>query len=364
MNSQKYQILIVDDEAIIRNGLGSIINWNELGFSDPYLAGNGAEALEILRTTPIDTLMTDIRMPEINGLELICFAKEINPNIKVVIISGYDKFEYAFEGIKLQVEDYILKPINPEQVEKTFFQIKEKLDMGKKRDYAYFPQLFEDFNRYKEQIIAEIEGNDEDLSYRAFLSFQSSLKTIPLPSAVTYSNEILKAIGTHFNLSIEKINDLLEQLNSDSIKNSEDLEKALAVGFSLCLENICTQTDKMAKVICIRAKRIVDEQFRNPNLSIRNISKNLSVSFGYLSAVYSKIFGMSLKTYLIEVRMRHARSLLLSRNYRIKDVAKAVGYNNPRYFSDAFTNFYGKSPSEFLQQINENSAQSILDIEQ
>jgi YesN/AraC family two-component response regulator len=60
--------------------------------------------------------------------------------------------------------------------------------------------------------------------------------------------------------------------------------------------------------------------------------------------------------------MMHARTLLLSRNYKIKDVAKEVGYYNPRYFSDAFTKFYGKSPSEFLQQVNENSSQSIADL--
>ncbi|KRE49022.1 response regulator transcription factor [Paenibacillus sp. Soil522] len=103
-------VLIVDDEPIIRNGLKSFIDWEEHGLALVGDCANGLEALELLRSRPVDILITDIKMPVMDGLELTRNALEVNPQMKVVLISSYDEFDYVREGMKQGAVDYLLKP--------------------------------------------------------------------------------------------------------------------------------------------------------------------------------------------------------------------------------------------------------------
>lgn len=103
-------VLIVDDEPIIRNGLKNFINWDEQGLTLVGDCANGLEAFERLRSQPIDILITDIKMPVMDGLELTRKALEVNPLTKVILISSYNEFEYVREGMKQGAVDYLLKP--------------------------------------------------------------------------------------------------------------------------------------------------------------------------------------------------------------------------------------------------------------
>lgn len=128
-----YKLMIVDDEAIIRRGLSQIIKWEQLGFILTAQSGSALEALELMQNTEIDVLLTDISMPEMNGLELIRAAKTKNPLLKTVVISGYSEFDYAIEAIKLKAEDYILKPLDPNKINQVFSRIKQTLDQEREQ---------------------------------------------------------------------------------------------------------------------------------------------------------------------------------------------------------------------------------------
>ncbi|WP_372661665.1 response regulator [Cohnella sp.] len=104
------QVLIVDDEPIIRKGLKSFIEWEKEGLSLQGDCANGFEALEIIKSQHIDILITDIKMPVMDGLQLTREALEVNPNMKIVLISSYNEFEYVREGMKSGAIDYLLKP--------------------------------------------------------------------------------------------------------------------------------------------------------------------------------------------------------------------------------------------------------------
>ena len=95
-----YKVLIVDDEIMIRRGLSKIIHWEEIGFEMAGAVGKAMEALELIKKTPVDVLLTDISMPEMTGLELIHQARKILPGLKAVVISGYSEFDYAREAIE------------------------------------------------------------------------------------------------------------------------------------------------------------------------------------------------------------------------------------------------------------------------
>ncbi|WP_339324018.1 response regulator [Paenibacillus sp. FSL W8-0194] len=104
------RVLIVDDEPIIRKGLKGFIDWELHGLQLEGDCANGVEALELIQTKPIDILITDIKMPLMDGLQLTQKALQVNPDMKVVLISSYNEFDYVREGMKYGAVDYLLKP--------------------------------------------------------------------------------------------------------------------------------------------------------------------------------------------------------------------------------------------------------------
>lgn len=126
-----YKIFIVDDEPFIIEGLYDIVDWAALGMEIVGHAENGQEALESLRFVPADILITDISMPLMNGLDLIRAVREIQPEIKAVILSGFDEFGYLKEGMALGIENYLLKPINLQEFRATLVTAAEKLGVSR-----------------------------------------------------------------------------------------------------------------------------------------------------------------------------------------------------------------------------------------
>lgn len=111
------KVMLVDDEVFITDGLMAIIDWAGLGLEVVHRATNGEEAIRKYNDNPVDIIVTDINMPIKTGLELVQEVKSINPNVKFIILSGYDEFSYAQKAITYGVENYILKPINEEELE-------------------------------------------------------------------------------------------------------------------------------------------------------------------------------------------------------------------------------------------------------
>jgi two-component system response regulator YesN len=123
-----YKVLLVDDEALIREAISENIPWEELGFELIGSCENGREAMEQIPLNPPNLLLTDIYMPYVDGLELARYTHENYPDTKIVIISGYDEFEYAKQAVRYQVMEYILKPMTPAELTEVLVRVRESLD--------------------------------------------------------------------------------------------------------------------------------------------------------------------------------------------------------------------------------------------
>ena len=109
--------MIVDDEPFIRQGIQILIDWKKYGFEICGEASSGREAIELMQGMNVDLIITDIKMPEMNGIELIEYTWEhISEKIRFILLSGYYEFEYAKKAIKYDVADYILKPVQKEEL--------------------------------------------------------------------------------------------------------------------------------------------------------------------------------------------------------------------------------------------------------
>lgn len=129
-----YSVLTVDDDKRICNGLSKHIEWEKIGFYKPLFAINGQEALQIFKKQKIDLLVTDIRMPLISGLELAERVSRQYSNTSIVILSGYNDFEYAKTAMKFGVKHYITKPTNLKQFSTLLNEIKIELDTKRNKD--------------------------------------------------------------------------------------------------------------------------------------------------------------------------------------------------------------------------------------
>ena len=125
---KKYSVLLVDDEEDVVEAIVQKIDWDRLGYSLAGYAKNGLEALEIAEEKQIDVVLTDIKMPYMDGLTLSHRLKELYPSIKIIIFSGFDEFEYAKEAIRLEAEEYMLKPVDAGELSRVFQKVHEALD--------------------------------------------------------------------------------------------------------------------------------------------------------------------------------------------------------------------------------------------
>lgn len=123
-----YKLMIVDDEQSIRNGMANGIPWNDWGFEVIALASDGIEALDLIKQNKPDVVISDIKMPKMGGVELMQKLKKEYPEIKMIILSGYNDFEYLNMAIKNSVVEYLLKPTDIDEFEECFKRIKKEID--------------------------------------------------------------------------------------------------------------------------------------------------------------------------------------------------------------------------------------------
>ena len=123
-----YNLLIVDDEPIIRRGIKSLAILSEIGINKIFEAGNAEKCLEIIDKEQIDIIMLDINMPNTDGLTLAKMLKEKNKNFAIIMVTGYDYFEYMQTAIRLGVDDYLLKPVNKTDIELVLKRMIDKIE--------------------------------------------------------------------------------------------------------------------------------------------------------------------------------------------------------------------------------------------
>ena len=126
-----YKLLLVDDEPIIRRGIKSLANLHDIGISEVFEAQSGLEAIEIAKSKSPDIIIMDINMPDMDGLSASAAIKQEFPEVFIIILTGYDYFEYAQNAIRAKVDDYILKPVSKADIEHILVKIIKLLNQRK-----------------------------------------------------------------------------------------------------------------------------------------------------------------------------------------------------------------------------------------
>lgn len=374
-----YSLIIVDDDELIRRGLEKVIQWGHLGYEVKGTFKSAIDALEYIKYNRVDVILTDIRMPQMSGLDLVGEARKCHEGIKAVIISGYGEFELAKQALVLKVEDYLLKPLGEDEINSVFLKLKKSLDKERSSEAvaSYYLAALDLSNEekknsvihYKRERDSHKRGWDRiqvlrkqmivNLETGRFREIDEQLREINSilehyegkDRYYFYSSIVMKLLK-YFALEETGADCFFSQRSYQSAGEGflepEQLKKHFAQDIDTIRRELWEKSDSMRRLTVAKAKAIIEAEYGDESLSLASVANRLNISYGYLSTIFTKTEGRSFKSYLVEIRMEKARTLLLSRNYRIYEIAEMVGYKNPRYFTDAFKKYYSYSPAEYI----------------
>lgn len=255
-----HTLLVVDDEPLLVRGIRTFVDFDALAITKLYVATDGAEALELFSAHRPDMVLADINMPKMNGLDFAAQAKELKPDVKIAMITGYDYFDYALAALKLGVDDYILKPVSKKDIQEILQKLTARVQEAKRAH---------EVSQLVVGLIPEDGGTAE---------------------ASSYKKQIQQEINAH----------------------------------------------------------IGDKHF-----SLSYLANALSLSSSYLSSLFKTLYGTTFQNYMITARLDRAKILLLSTDMKVYEIAAAVGFEDPNYFSAAFKKQFGASPNRYKEQSKE-----------
>lgn len=403
------KLLIVDDEPIVRRGLRQTLPWEQLGITVVGEAKNGIEGLEMAIALKPDIVITDLKMPKLDGIGMIEKIKAAKLNPKFVILSGYGEFSYAKKAIDNEVASYLLKPVSTEEMLKTIEAVVRKIEDKRSlsQGQAILESSREDMKRRlirklvrldyssKEDLEGEIvflvgasfhEGRflvsvlDEKKEEPVELSFfESALEKVLSSAKIPYvdgiyhqrscffvaekrAEEIEKAVRRAFeeyerktpvtiSVGVSRPVTSFEGI-PEAYENAKTSAESLLMRFVNSIEFYGRETEKVYSPVLLKALAYIREHY-GEELSVSSVSDALNVSSSHLMHLFKKELATTFNTMLVSTRIEEAKKLLKSGEYRVSEVADKVGYNDTRYFTSVFKKVTGRTPVSYIKGADE-----------
>ncbi|MEC6748206.1 response regulator [Marinilactibacillus sp. XAAS-LB27] len=241
-----YTVVLVDDEPIVREGMAYIIDWKKEGFQIIDSVDNGVAGLDVIEEKEPDLVITDIRMPGLNGLEMVEAAKKRQLHSKFIVLSGYSDFEYAQKSVSLGALHYLLKPIDDVQLTEILRKIKLQIEeeQTKKTErthvekYLFANQLFSyimyrekafdlgRLNRYQTFRLMKISSKETRVNLQLLLDFEKTLIGEEHFYTYTDGRTILLLICNEEQHQFERVVRRFSEVESVQLKISSVTEKS------------------------------------------------------------------------------------------------------------------------------------------
>ena len=209
-----YSVLLVEDEVVIRQAFEALVDWKSAGFKVVAVAANGLEALRILKQTAIDLVMTDIRMPQMDGIALASHIRAEYPDVAVILLSAYSEFSYAQQAIKHGVFGYVLKSDEPAKIVQQLLALRLQLDQSREKAALAREENERLLWQYREALAESwAQGKDDEALYlhAAFPALQGPwtlAEAIPFEQqrmTQTYGTQVMFAIWMRMREILEAV---------------------------------------------------------------------------------------------------------------------------------------------------------------
>lgn len=343
-----YKILFVDDDECIGFIASKFKLWENSNFRIKKQARNGSEALEILEKETFDLIITDIRMPIIDGLELIKIMRENGNKTAVILSSTYSDFEYAKKGLQLGAIDYIVKPFSEEDLLKALLRTKklflEKEMEAKKiipNDYILEGKIHEWYNNIlhnekdRNELISEFYRELEDFFPEKNEMYPKLIKNI----LHEIWNEICKTFPWITYIEDFKVS----PQDGQSLLDVEVMVESLQ---SIVKRYELNKYDSIINKIC----SIIVENISN-NKILDLVSSEIGLSKDYIGKLFRSKLGMTVGEYCTKVKIQYAKKMLQDSNMKVYEISEFLGYSTVDYFSKLFKSNVGLTPMQYRKQL-------------
>lgn len=308
-----YKVMLVDDERLILQGVLNIIDWEKLGMEVIHMAENGKEALDKYKENPVDIIITDINMPVITGIELIMKIKEINKRAKFIVLSGYDEFSYARTAMKYGVENYILKPINEEELEAALIDINKKIKDEKEEENIILE---------KNSIIMKLLNGNVDSNELYYLKdiirleFKNKYYTV---SNILFNNKDIKNkidVQNLIDVNTSDKYEIIYKFNGDIILinswNTDVNDESINKYYDTILKKLSSEFDEVFIAVGDKVESIEDIP---KSYADSNIIKKYILTEGYNSCLYKNdIVKITNKNRSFNKEIEYLNKIIIEKN--------------------------------------------------
>ncbi|MBU2701418.1 two-component system response regulator YesN [Sporomusaceae bacterium BoRhaA] len=398
-----WKILIADDEPKIRKGLKNLMVWSEMNMEVVAEAEDGEMALDLAQKLQPNILLVDICMPFLNGLQFIEQLHEVLNDCIVIVITGHDEFSYAQQAIKLQVFDYLLKPISRESLWQVLKKAEQKLlDLQSKESYLNWanretkknlPLLRQTFckewvkGQLAESYVAEqlnflelavppiagmfvmkVVGQwacGEFLQEENHEALQAELQVLAkeffqgwLPNLIFSDDKHQLVVITPLNpldeweqLGVQWQAQVEKQLKQFVVVSQQSVSDGM-MNIADVYHNLMLEVNQKVSYtpVVMLSQKYIEAHYDKENLSLQDLAASIQISPTYLSRLLKREIGLSFIDCLTHIRIKRAIQLMSNPTLKLYEVAERVGYSNQHYFSTAFKKVVGQSPAEYRKK--------------
>lgn len=350
-----YRLVVIDDEYIVVEGIKAMIQRQQLGYEVVGAAYDGITALEVIRSTRPDLVITDLRIPGMDGLSVIEAAREFCPDTAFVVISGYTEFAYAQRALSLGVLGYIDKPISVRKLTATLEDVKNRHFKARKKqdEYVRKAENVKELSEILETSISALINEDVPKLHASFEEMMTRIQETYAEFA-DYKREVYKSLCVLCDVMKEKQKDI----------SREDLVSYRQIDQCGDMAAVCTYADQVEDDLerfleagktgsrhgtVLKLLSYIEQNY-NKDIGLTELAEMGGISTAYLSILFKSEVGMSYVKYLTRIRMERAKELL-RQEYKVYEVSEMVGYHNYRYFSDTFKKYEGQTPKDYKAKV-------------
>lgn len=381
------RVLLVDDEAFVRSSVVMGVEWAKNGF-EIECAGDGEQAYALLRAQPVDIILTDIKMPKMDGISLLKKLEAENRTIEIIILSCYNEFELVRQAMVLGATDYLFKPtMYPKDILDSAIKARERLEkrrasmaatdllldalagrrMESAEELAWMRTLAEELAQGR--LIAAIRFGDdpatllepfEDNAHQMMRHFCGQIRELLqtgrvvaragdeyvaiLDGAVSASalTKLSARMGVkvHIGVSeeIREFRQIRDAYKLASLLARQAWLEATSVKYATVAS---TRRDLLAETVVYMSEHLDD-----PTLSLQMLAERANMSKNYFASLLKEQTGENFVAYLTRLRVRRARELYLNTDLKIYEIAEAVGYSDWHYLYQVYRKYMGHSLSQ------------------
>jgi len=336
-------ILLVDDEPLVIKGIRIMLERSGLPIDMIREAENGEEALSLIKEKTPDVLITDICMPKMDGLELCRKIYRKCPKTGILIISGYDDFKYAQQAIKYGVKEYLLKPIQKNELIKTVSGIIRENENADKLLYIAHQDM--------DLVIGMLENGlwnavNADIQ-QGLKKLYGFLDDVPLEYCIKITNDVCDILLSRLSLKIGYT--LKMQIGQFTGTDKNNFYPWLNEVLKKTQYELSERRANADYNLFEMAKEYMKENYKS-DITLEELARKTGFSPNYFSQLFKIKTGKTFVQFRKEIRITKAMELLCQPDKTVTEVAMDVGYNDSTYFIRAFKEYTSLTPSEYKRK--------------